>query len=124
VKLKYFCIAKKLAEKSSYHHKLGAVVVFKNKIIGLGFNKPSKTHTRANTPFNTIHAELDAILQAGDQCRNAEIYVYREYKNGSPANAKPCKYCEELIRLVGIKKVYYTDEGKYKSYSIRDLCEK
>jgi deoxycytidylate deaminase len=121
MKLKYFNIAKKLAEKSSYHHKLGAVVVFKNKVIGLGFNKPSKTHTKANTPYNTIHAELDAILQAGStQCKHAEIYVYREYKNGSPANAKPCKHCDELIRLVGIKNVYYSDQGEFKTYIVKD----
>ncbi len=119
VKNKFFEIAKKLSIKAEYHHKIGAVVVKKNKIVGLGFNKPSKTHPQSNHPFKTIHAELDAILDSDkDDLIGATIYVYREHKNGHPASAKPCPHCQELIKRYKLKKVCYTDDGNYKEYAV------
>lgn len=114
MKMRFFEIAKKLSEKADYQHKLGAVVVDKNKPIGFGFNKPSKTHPRSNHPFGRVHAELDAILNAGLDCKGASIYIYREHKDGTPAEAKPCKYCQVLLNSVGIKRIFYTSEGTFK----------
>ena len=112
--IKYFDVARKLSYKSDYHHKLGAVIVNKNKIVGLGFNKPNKTHTKSNHPFKTIHAKLDAMLGVSrENLKGATIYIYREHKNGSPLIAKPCKHCQELIRMAEIKYVCYTSNGTY-----------
>lgn len=119
MKLKFFDIAKKLSEKSEYHHKLGAVITKKNKIIGLGFNKPFKTHPKSNNNFKTIHAELDAILDCIKQdLEGSSIYIYRENKAGIPVSAKPCFHCQELIRRFKLKKVYYTEDGNYKEYVV------
>lgn len=115
MKLKYFEIAKKMSYKADYCHKIGAVVVYKNRPIGFGFNQPFKTNTKSNNPFHTTHAELSAILNAGD-CRGASIYIYREVKDGTKANSKPCKFCQQLIKQAGIKKVYYTDNDQYKEW--------
>ena len=114
-KKKYFDLAKKLSEKSTYWHKLGAVVVTrKGRIAGVGFNKPTKTHTQANTPYKTIHAEFDAIVGlARSELNGATVYVFRQYKDGRPALSKPCTYCEALLREVGIKEVYYTSSNGY-----------
>lgn len=115
MKIKYFKLAQKLSYKSDYHHKLGAVIVNKNKIVGLGFNKPSKTHPKSTHPHKTVHAELDAVLDTERQhLEGSTIYIYREHKDGNPAEAKPCNHCQKLIKLVGIKKVYYTSNGQYK----------
>jgi dCMP deaminase len=90
---------------------MGAVVVKKNKVIGMGFNK-IKTHPKSNHPQKMIHAELDAILDCSEEdLIGADLYVFREYKNGEWACAKPCKHCQELISLCGVKNVFYTDEG-------------
>lgn len=119
MKNKFFEIAKKLSLKSEYHHKIGAVAVKKNRIVGLGFNKPSKTHPQSNHPFKTIHAELDAILDAEkDDLIGATIYVYREHKNGHLASSKPCPHCQELIQRYKLKKVCYTEDGSYKEYFV------
>lgn len=119
MKLKFFEIAKKLSYKSDYHHKLGSVIIKKNRILGLGFNKPNKTSPHSNHPFRTIHAELDAILSCDRQdLIGSTIYIYREFKDGSPAPAKPCTYCQQLIELAGIKKVCYTDDRVYKEYDV------
>lgn len=116
---RFFDIARRLSKKSDYCHQLGAVVAKKNKIVGLGFNQPHKTHPRSNNRFKTIHAELDAILGlAKEDLEGSTIYVYREHKDGSPANSKPCQYCQMLIKQAGIKKVCYTDDGQYKEYIV------
>jgi len=117
-KRRFFDLAKKLSYKSEYHHKLGAVVVKKGKVIGIGFNKPNKTHTKATTPFKTIHAEFDAIIGVSkEDLIGATIYVYRQHADGSPASSKPCASCENLIRLAGISKVCYTGNRTYEEYN-------
>lgn len=116
---RFFDIARRLSKKSNYCHQLGAVVVKKRKMVGFGYNKPNKTHPRSGNPFKTTHAELDAILGlAKEDLVGSTIYVYREHKDGSPANSKPCQYCEMLIKQAGIKKVCYTDDGQYKEYIV------
>ena len=106
---RHFDLARKLSEKSEYHHKLGAVLIKKGRVIGLGFNKSNKTHPKSKTPYNTIHAEFDAIIGLSlEELKGAEIYVYREYKDGKPALAKPCQHCLQLIIQAGIKKIHYT----------------
>lgn len=117
---KFFEIAKKLSKKSTYVHQLGAVITKKNKIVGMGFNNPYKTHPQSNNDFKNIHAELDAILDVENKkdLQGSVLYVYREHKNGQPANSKPCKYCKMLIKKAGIKKVYYTNNGTYEEYDV------
>lgn len=115
---KYFELAKKLSEKSKYHHKLGAVVVKKGKILGVGFNQPEKTHPKSPNPFKTIHCELDAIIGISkEDLQGASIYIYRQYKDGSPAMAAPCRDCRNLIKHVGIKKVFHTGNRTFEEFS-------
>ena len=119
MKRKFFKLAKALADRSEHHTKIGAVIVKKNRVISVGYNKPRKTHPKSKHPFSTIHAELDAILGVSRKdLKDATIYVYREYKNGNPALARPCKYCWMHLEEVGIKKVYYTCSGGWKMEKI------
>lgn len=116
---RFFNMAKRLSKKATYCHQLGAVVVKKGKPLGFGYNKPNKTSPHSNNQFKNIHAELDAILDCSrEELQGASIYVYREHKSGKPANSRPCKYCQMLIKEAGIKKVYYTDDNKFKEYVV------
>lgn len=119
MKLKYFELAKRLSEKSDHHtHHIGCVIVKKNVILGLGFNQ-MKSHPKSPHDWKMIHAELHAVLGLLPyELKGAEMYVYREHKNGTLAIAKPCSSCQKLIRTCGIKTVYYTDEGGYSSYDV------
>lgn len=108
---RFFYLAQKLSYKSEYHHKIGAIVVKKNKIISVGFNKPHKTNPNSPNKYKNIHAEFDAIWSSEEDLKGASIYVFREHKNGQLASAKPCKDCQKLIEYSGIRRVYYTDEG-------------
>lgn len=106
-------IAKKLSYKSRFRYKMGCVIANGNEIMGLGVNNPYKTHPRSNNRVNTIHAELSAILNSRkEDLTNCTAYVYRESKEGFPAIAKPCIFCQDLLKQMGIKEVYFTDKEK------------
>lgn len=109
----FLALARIISKKSDHHtHKMGAVLVKRNKVISVGFNK-MKTHTKSNHPFKMIHAEFDAILGCSQEdLDGSDLYVFREYKNGELACAKPCPHCQKLIELSGIENVFYTNEGK------------
>lgn len=114
MKSRYFNLAKKLSQKSDYHsHRLGAVVVRGNEIIGVGFNK-RKTHPLSETRFNNIHAELSAVLNAGlEDLQGCSIFVYRETRQGQPAMARPCVHCLKLLKQLSVSKIYYTIENGF-----------
>lgn len=89
--------------------KLGAVISKGNKILSIGCNSYTKTHTlqgKGLKPY--LHAEISALIRRRhyDDLSSCSITVYRESKN-LPVMAKPCKQCMLLLREFGIKKVYY-----------------
>ena len=72
----------------------------------------------AKFPFQ--HAETATILSYGlDNCVGLDLYVTRYRRDGKVSMAKPCKTCQKIIELVGIRNVYYTDwSGNIKSYKV------
>lgn len=106
--------ARREAFRSTYKFRLGSIIHFRGVIAGRGYNEPRKTHPDAPTPYWTRCAEFNAYLDALrrgcdiDDFRRAEIYTHRIKKDGSPGLAKPCKWCEEFIARIGIKKVEYS----------------
>ena len=109
-KIRIINLAIKEAKKSSHDFRLGAVIYKGKKIINSGFNQSHKTHPISKHPFSTIHAEVDAIIGTRrEEMDGADIYVHRLLKNGKSGLAKPCQYCESLLRDIGIKKIYWSD---------------
>jgi len=111
MKFKFLELAKELSFSSSHkQHHHGAVIAKKNRVLGKGFNQ-HKTHSLSNHPYYSVHAELAAILDSrGSNIEGATLYIYRQKRDGSSANSKPCPYCEQLLRQYGIKDCYYTSE--------------
>lgn len=103
-------LSKNVTINSNMRPKLGAIIFRKNRILGIGYNfRKTHPHPIKNMGmYWTIHAELMAILNSKEDLNNSEIFVFREFKNGALANAKPCHMCMELIKYVGIKKIIYT----------------
>lgn len=111
---KFFDLARMMSLHSTYRFQIGAVIVRKNEIIGTGFNKPTKTHPESKHPFRTIHAELDAIVGSDrSRLKGADIYVYREHKDGTYACARPCEHCMALLKEYGVRNIYYTELGGF-----------
>lgn len=122
----YFNTAKAVSELSNHpKQKLGAVVVYKHRIISFGSNSITKCDP-IQSKLDSIkygvecpgkcHAETSALIpliKNNVDCRGASIYVSRCHKDGTLAMARPCSSCEKLIRSLGIKKVYYTVNDGY-----------
>ena len=108
-KMKFFQEAKKASLKSQSVPQMGAALVKNNKLLSWGYNEMKKTHPKATSPFRTLHAEVDAILGIPlKDLPGCDVYVYREFKNGKAALAKPCPSCYHTLRKYGIRRVFYT----------------
>ena len=101
------------AQKSNLngsHH--GAIVVYRGKIIGNGYNKDSIENLNRVNKW-TIHAEVDAINNAlrkisKENLKQSTLIVVRLMKNGEIALSAPCRCCSQFIKKCGIKNVYYS----------------
>ena len=116
--------ARNMAEMSDFERqKLGCVVVYKNKIIGMGFNS-TKTHplqkeynnkfrfNADNTP-HCMHAEMHALMPIrymDIDWSKTKVYVYRISRcdPDKGALARPCPACRAFMRELGIQHIYYS----------------
>lgn len=118
-------IAKKVAEKSSYKTRHGAVLVKGGSVINFSHNCIDYcafgNRFRKDPGPATIHAELGAILGIDkSQTNGATLYVVRLDKNGKMKLSKPCEMCYNALRFVGVKKVIYSiDENHVESCKIK-----
>lgn len=98
-------VARATSRLSIMKPQMGAVVHKNGRVLGVGHNKPGSNKW---TRFSR-HAEAVAILNAGD-CRGATLEVYREHRlTHQPLIAKPCKACQTLAEMSGIKKVVWSE---------------
>ena len=119
-------VAFKTATKSGFERaKVGAVIANKKRILSCGYNEV-RYYKKCPTPRkwnNSLHAEQSAILKLLNSGRHNElvgstIYVTRVNKAGESVLAKPCQYCHELIKSVGIKKVVFTTNTGVEEYDL------
>lgn len=104
--------AVKIAAKSKckrYRH--GATIFFRNRVISSSCNL-LKTHPLGSGVNSNLHAEVRAILQALRNRKNLKgcsIYVVRINNQGELKLSKPCKSCANLIKSVGLTRVYWSE---------------
>jgi len=98
-------------------YKITATVLDKRgKVLAVASNSYQKTHPyqfklakKVGFPDKIyLHAEISAIIKAQKVGVPYKIIIERYKANGEPANAKPCRVCEEAIKEAGIKFVEYT----------------
>ena len=98
-------------------------MVKKNNVISTGYNQ-NKTHP-LQEKYNEIsldfvkskaklHAEIDALISAGNNTIDATLYVYRQGRDGICRLSKPCPACMKMIKDCKIKRVVYTIENGIK----------
>ena len=122
---KYIEIARQVSKLSDYRKtKIGAVIVLKNEIISVGYNKHkshpimkvfNEKYRGFSTKESNIHAEMDALIKCKHtNIKGATIYVYRELQSGALGRCYPCSACQRRIYTAGIKRIVYTDyDGIY-----------
>lgn len=109
--------------------RLGCILVYKNKIISVGWNSQDKTNPvqkeynklRGYDPYatndrSTLHAEMTAMLK----CRRMDIdwskvtmFVFRIKRDGSQGMARPCPACMGYALRLGIEQFYYSTDYGY-----------
>lgn len=103
--------ARKESLKSTFQPAIGAVLAKGGHSLAGGFNK-LRTASRggAYTTYpESLHAERDCCIKVHrDTVQGCDLFIWREYKNGSPALARPCKDCQRLIKDLGIHRVIYS----------------
>lgn len=94
------------------------MIVRGNSIVSLGFNK-LKTHPKAKSPYQQLHAEISAILAVDrPDFSKCGAYTYREHKDGTLALSKPCTYCQAALAEIGIEKAFFTSDEGYKEMNL------
>lgn len=96
----------------------------KNRLLAIGQNNPEKTHTQAlilSQRFNIsndhpyLHAETDLISRLWGKHyidNSLKMVVLRLNKRGQLRCSKPCEKCEQIIKALGITKLWWSiDNG-------------
>lgn len=122
--LKHLRLAEVVSGYSDYSRiHIGACIIKKKKVIGIGYNQ-NKTHPLQekynnssldfDKPKAKLHAEIDALLKAGDDAKGATLYIFRRGKDNIYRMSKPCPACMKMIKDYGIKRIVYTIENGIK----------
>ena len=90
-------LAKRAAMESTYGKlRHGAVVVKGGSIISFGFNKDS---------------HILGLPRSATE--GADLYVVRINNKCQWRMSKPCPMCEQVLKFVGVRRVFYTIDGKH-----------
>lgn len=106
-----------------------SIIFNRNKILAIGRNKlkttplnlrnaPPKTSVIILSNKNTC-AEFDAfrILRNRSNITGRLILVnVRIDRNGHIRNSHPCRFCQNLIRFLNFREVWYSTENGFKKY--------
>lgn len=128
VDLKYLKLAEVMATYSDYKRvHIGTCIVKKKSVISTGCNK-SKSHPIQNKynhianiytkPESRLHAEIDALIKAGEDAKGATLYVFRRGRDNIYRLSKPCPACMQYIKDCGIKRIVYTIENGIKELNL------
>jgi deoxycytidylate deaminase len=109
----YLNIAAKIAIKSPmFNHKHGAIIVYKDRIIGTGYNYYMADFS--------IHAEVAAIASIHKKQKHilseCDIYVVRigpDRFNNPLKYSRPCTNCSNTIIKNNIKNAFYSTNYEY-----------
>jgi deoxycytidylate deaminase len=105
--------AHKQALKSDMNFNHGAVLVYRGKIIGRGYNTYINDNYDCKKKIS-LHAEVSAINDAlrkinYEDLKKCELIILRVNNTGTHVNSKPCCNCQRYINNFLIKKVYYSE---------------
>jgi len=101
---KYFRVARQVATKgdskdAKRHYRLGAVGIRTDGTVVMSSNVPCRN------PEKQAHAEARVVKKLDF---GSEVFVVRIDSQGQLRSARPCRSCQGLLRLRGIKQCYYS----------------
>jgi len=127
---KYLKLAKEATKFSDMHKThLGSVLVYKNKVISVGWNVESKTSPiqkefnkyrnfdpDGSHTINSLHAEMLCLHRArfmDIDWGKASLFTYRVKKNGTKGLARSCPACYNYAKTLGLGDMYYTTDTSW-----------
>ncbi len=97
---------------SDHKQKVGAVIFNKKIIVSKGHNTKQKSIKKFHPRFQrfpySVHAEVDAIINAKRDLKGLSMLVIRINNSNQFRLSKPCNDCMKYLNYVGIKKIYYS----------------
>ena len=128
----FFELAKDCSEQSDYsgcsRARLGCVIAYKGTVLAKGwnadrthpfqhkYNKVRFDHNESHYFPDKVHAEcmaLNKIKYLDIDFSKVHIYIFRAFRGGGLALARPCPSCMAAIKELGIKHVHYTSTDGY-----------
>lgn len=110
----YFKIGPNLLRRTGNSFRMAAIIFKGKKLISEGVNN-TRSYSKLkpeHVPFmrfpDSIHAEFDAIVGTDSSLDRSTLVVIRTNRFNQLLLAKPCKKCEQLIGLTGIRNVWYS----------------
>lgn len=104
--------------------KVVCFAIYHNKVLSFGVNSEKTSQyqyqmrRRASVndddfTYDKTHAEIAAIkkIHPSVNWHHIELLVVSKFKNGNFRYSRPCPICEKAINSLGIKNIYYTNEG-------------
>ena len=124
IKAKVYQVAQALACANGQDHHLAALLWRRGKLIRIGTNgkqsaafKKYYSGDQSNTSYFS-HAESDALLRSESVDR---LEILRWTKRGILTMAKPCEFCQSLIRQSELASVRYTNwEGQWSKFTLKN----
>lgn len=109
-------LAYRIALQSQSKFRLGAVLARGSAVLNVGVNNMTKTSPlarRYTTRPIGLHAEVSACTRVSpEDIIGGTIYICRVLKNNKIAMAKPCECCMHLLKLFGIRGIYYSTNSE------------
>lgn len=113
----YFYKTKKKREVQYYN--MACLVVKDKKVVSIGQNSYSEmAYQRYKNYFpenSGVHAEIAALLNLRntnlEEFRKMDVYVAGITKSGELVKSKPCKSCEQVLRSLNFRNIYYHEKS-------------
>lgn len=91
------------------------------KILSTGFNQIRSIELGPKFGYfeGSLHSEVDCLLGIDRSVSTgSDMYVFRSYKNGDLASAKPCEQCIGFMSGMGIRRVFFSVTGGFEMIKI------
>ena len=101
-------IAIKEAKKSPMYRKHGAVLIYRNKIVGKGHNVYHNYKRKKNGKYFSIHAEVMAIKKCNYNILDKCVMIVVRVSGGEQKSSRPCKDCQRYLKKMKIRKILHS----------------
>ena len=110
----------RVAQISRSRKRVGALLLYKNRIITYGVNQDTKSHPLQARLAEAVglkekiylHAEISALVKCKTEVDTIVVARLGGHNGNELRNARPCKICSLALEQAGIQHIYYTrDEG-------------